>query len=352
MDGVKKLTGKMRQYASTNFILAEKSDNKMSLKKTKNQVGTTTVRNRNPFLKDLTQNYNLYLMMLPAVLIIVLFNYFSMYGILIAFKKYDMLSGIMASPWVGFANFEKFFTGTYFFRLIKNTLLLGGLNWFFGFFPPIILAILMTELNSNYLKKAVQTISYLPRFIPVVVIIGMMVSILGPTGVVNNLLVENLGWRTDPILFFNEPGFFRPMYIISDIWQGAGWGSIVYMAALSGVDQQLYEAAFLDGANRFQRIWHISIPGILPTITILIILNVASIINVGYEKVFLMQNPATYDTSDVINTYIYRINFQGGVGGGNFSYSTAIGLFNSVIATLLMVIANKTVDWLNGTSLW
>lgn len=325
----------------------------MSLKKTKNQVASTTaVKKRNPFVKDLTQNYNLYLMMLPAVLIIVLFHYFAMYGILIAFKKYDMLSGIMGSPWIGFANFEKFFKGTYFLRLIKNTFLLGGLNWFFGFFPPIILAILMTELNSIHLKKAVQTISYLPHFIPIVVIVGMMVTILGPTGVVNNILINNLGWRADPILFFNEPGFFRPMYIISGIWQGAGWGSIVYMAALSGVDQQLYEAAFLDGANRFQRIWHISIPGILPTITILIILNVASIINVGYEKVFLMQNPATYDTSDVINTYIYRINFQSGVGGSNFSYSTAIGLFNSIIATLLMVIANKTVDALNGTSLW
>ena len=324
----------------------------MSLKKKQSQVAAPTgVKKRNAFVKDLTQNYNLYLMMIPATLIMVLFHYFSMYGITIAFKKYDMFSGIMGSPWVGFDNFIKFFNDPYCWRLIKNTILLGGQNWFFGFFPPIILAILMTELTSMKLKKAVQTISYLPHFIPIVVVVGMMMTILGPTGIVNRILTENLGILDSPILFFNDPALFRPMYIISGIWQGAGWGSIVYMAALSGVDQQLYEAAFLDGANRFQRIWHISIPGILPTITILIILNVASIINVGYEKVYLMQNPATYDTSDVINTYVYRYGFKG-VGGSNFSYTTAIGLFNSIVATLLMVIANKTVDKLNGTALW
>lgn len=320
----------------------------MSLKKKEKAAGTAVVKKRrNPFFHDVKVNYNLYLMILPALLIVFFFRYKAMYGLVISFKDYDMLLGINGSEWVGFRHFITFFNDPYCWRLIKNTVLLGLYNQLWGFWPPIVLAILMTELTSVKVMKSVQTISYLPHFIPIVVIIGLMVEVMGPTGVVNNFMM-NLGIIDSPMLFFNEPQYFRTLYIASGIWQGVGWGSIVYMAALTGADEQLYEAAFLDGANRFQRIWHISIPAILPTVTIILIMNVSQMVNVGYEKTYLMQTPATYDTSDIISTYIYRR----GIRSQDFSFGTAIGFINSLVSLLLVLTTNKIVDKLNGTALF
>lgn len=328
------------------YIFAEKSDKKMSLKKKEANVAVAPLaKKKNPFIKDLTTNYNLYLMILPCLILFVLFYYMPMYGVIISFKDYDMLDGIMGSPWVGFDHFTKFFQSHYFWRLVRNTLSLGFLNMIWNFFPPIILAILMNEAKNIPFKKTVQTVTYLPYFVPIVVVVGMMQELLGATGVINNLAVS-LGFNRT--LFLDNPALFKPLYIATDIWQRTGWGTIVYMAALAGVDQQLYEAAYLDGANRFQRIWHISIPGILPTITIMLILNAAQVVNVGYEKVYLMQTPTLYEASDVINTFVYRE----ALSKKKFDYGTAIGLLNSVAATLIMVVTNKTVDKLNGTALW
>ncbi len=320
----------------------------MSLKKKEVNAAATAPsrkKKKNPFIQDLTTNYNLYLMILPCLIMFVLFYYMPMYGVIISFKDYDMLDGIMGSSWVGFEHFSKFFRSHYFWRLVRNTLSLGFLNMIWNFWPPIVLALLMNEVKNVPFKKTVQTVTYLPYFVPIVVVVGMMQELLGGTGVINNALAS-IG--IDRINFLDKHELFKPLYIATDIWQRTGWGTIVYMAALSGVDQQLYEAAYLDGANRFQRIWNIAIPGILPTITIMLILNAAQVVNVGYEKVYLMQTPSLYETSDVINTFVYRE----ALSKKKFDYGTAIGLLNSVAATLIMIVTNKTVDKLNGTALW
>lgn len=302
-------------------------------------------RNKGAVIKNICRNPNLYLMIMPATILFILFSYFPLYGIIIAFKNYDMVEGIMASKWIGFKHFVSFFNDPYCFRIIKNTLLLGFLDLIWSFWPPILLAILMNEIYSIKLKKVIQTISYLPHFVAIVVIIGMMMELLGPTGVFNNMR-QSMGLGT--VHFFNEAKFFRPMYIISGIWQNVGWGTIIYMAALAGVDQELFEAAYIDGANRFQRIVHISIPSITPTITVLLVLSAASIVNVSFEKIFLMYSPAVYDTADVISTYVYRR----GINNMNFSYGAAIGLLNSIVAFIILIVTNKTVDKMNGTALW
>ena len=302
-------------------------------------------KNKNPLLQNIRKHYNLYLMILPATVLFIVFCYFPMYGIIIGFKDYDLIDGIMGSPFVGLEHFRNFFQDPYCFRIIKNTLIIGFLNLLWSFWPPVVLAILLNELKWMRAKKVIQTISYLPHFIAVVVIVGMMMEMLGPTGIVNNSLAA-LGFER--INFFNEARYFRTLYIASGIWQGVGYNSIVYMAALSGIDQEQFEAAYIDGANRFQRIWYISLPGIVPVITVLLILNAATIVNVGFEKVYLMYSPATYETADVISTYVYRR----GISKMDFSYGTAIGLLNSVTGFLILFVTNMVADKLNGTSLW
>lgn len=303
------------------------------------------LKTKHPLLHNIRKHYNLYLMILPAVVLFVLFYYMPMYGIIIAFKDYDLVDGILGSKFIGFEHFKNFFQDPYCFRIIKNTLLIGFYNLFWSFWPPIVFAILLNELKWNRLRKTIQTISYLPYFIAIVVIVGMMMDMLGPTGIVNRVL-NSFGIET--INFFNEDKYFRSMYIISGIWQNMGYNSIIYMAAIAGIDQEQFEAAYIDGANRFQRIWHISVPGIMPTMTVLLILNAASIVNVGFEKVYLMYSPATYNTADVISTYVYRR----GITDMDFGYGTAIGLLNSVIAFLLLFTANKIAAKVNDTSLW
>lgn len=291
------------------------------------------------------QEKALWLLVLPGIIWYLIFAYGPMYGLIISFKDFSPFKGIVKSPWVGFMWFQQFFDSQFFWRLIKNTLLLNIFNLLFSFPIPIILAFLLNEARHEWYKRLAQTISYLPHFVSTVIIVGMLVNFVSPTGIVNNIITA-LGGKS--IHFMVKPEWFRPLYIMTGIWQSAGWGSIIYLAALSGIDPQLYEAAIMDGANKIKQVWHISLPGILPTIIIMLILALGSILSVGYEKIILMYNSATYETADVINTYVYRR----GVVAGEYSFGTAVGLFQSVINFVFIVSANKLSRKVSSVSLW
>ncbi len=295
--------------------------------------------------RDIRRQYALYLMILPVLAGFIVFKYVPMYGVVMAFQNYDFVGGFFKSPFVGLKWFAMFVQDPYFFRLVRNTFLLGlyGLLW--GFWPPILLAILLNELRGRVFKRAVQSISYLPHFIATVVIVGMMMEMLGTFGVANDML-GTLGIQR--ISFFADPRYFRSMYIGSGIWQGAGWGSILYLAALTGIDPELYDAAAIDGAGRLQRIRHITLPGLMPTIQIVLIFAVSDITRVGFEKVYLMQNPGIYETADVVATYVYRR----GLLEMNFSYGAAIGFVENIVALVLLLIANFASRRLTKQGLW
>jgi putative aldouronate transport system permease protein len=295
--------------------------------------------------KDMQRNWSLYLLVLPVVIFYALFAYKPMYGALIAFKDFSPRQGVMGSPWVGFVHFIRFFNSPYVFRLIRNTFLISIYNLVFGFPAPIILALLLNEVRHSFFKRTIQTITYLPHFISIIVIAGMITDFSMTTGLFNDIVVF-FGGRRTPLL--QMPGFYRPIYVGSDIWQGVGWGTIIYLAALSGVDPQLYEAAMIDGAGRFRQLIHVTLPSIVPTIIILLILRIGHLLGVGYEKTLLLYNPATYEVADIISTYVYRV----GLLEQNWSYSTAIGLFHSVINFALLIMANKLSRKFSETSLW
>lgn len=294
--------------------------------------------------KDLKQNKYIYIMLLPVVAYYAIFHYGPMYGVLIAFKDFNVADGIWGSKWVGFQHFIEFFKGFYFWRIIKNTLLISFYELIFAFPASIILALLLNEIRRMAFKRVVQTISYLPHFVSVVVVVGMMVDFFSRDGLVNNLLGA-IGIA--PIAFMQSSEWFRTLYIGSGIWQGIGWGSIIYLAAMSNIDPQLYEAAKIDGAGRFKQAMHITIPGIMPVIMILFILQMGSMLSVGFEKIILMYNPMTYETADVISTYVYRK----GILEASFSFSAAVGLFNAVINFSLLILTNRLSRRV-GTSLW
>lgn len=268
-----------------------------------------------------------------------------MYGVVIAFKDFKAGLGILRSPWAGLKYFRQFFNSYYAWRLIRNTLLLNVYELIFSFPAPIVLALLLNELRSDKYKRFVQTVSYLPHFISVVVVVGFIRDFFSQNGLVNNMLY-NIG--IEPISFLVDPGWFRPLYVGSGIWQGVGWGSIIYLAAISAIDLQLYEAAIIDGAGRFRKIASITLPSIAPTIIILLIFRVGGMMSVGFEKVFLMYNPSTYETADVISTFVYRSGLQ----NAQYSYSAAIGLFNNIINFLLLVTTNYISRTVSETSLW
>lgn len=295
--------------------------------------------------KDWKRNRSLYLMVLPVLLFYILFHYKPMYGAIIAFQDYNPRLGVSGSEWVGFDQFIRFFTSPYFGRLVKNTLLLSVYGIIFGFPAPIILALLLNELKIMRFKKTVQTVTYLPHFISLVVVTGIIKDFTQSTGLINDIIVMFGGERSSLI---QNPALYRTIYIVSDIWQGIGWGSIIYLSALSGVDQQLYEAASIDGAGRWKQLIHVTLPGIAPTIVIMLIMRVGQLLGTGYEKTILLYNEATYETADVIASYIYRV----GILERNWSYSTAIGLFNSVINLTLLIITNKISKRVSETSLW
>ncbi|MFB9277655.1 ABC transporter permease [Cohnella cellulosilytica] len=297
-------------------------------------------------IKNLARDKFLLLMILPVVVYYIVFHYVPMSGIVIAFKNFTVSKGIWGSDWVGVKWFEQFFNSIFFWRLLRNTLLISVYGLLFGFWVPIAFALLLSELKNGYFKRFAQTVSYLPHFVSIVVVVGMMVMFLSPTNGVVNLLLNRLGLSS--IAFFDDSAWFRTLYVGSDIWQSFGWNSIIYLAAIAGINTQLYEAAKCDGANRWRQIWHITLPGIRPTIMILLILSVGNMMNVGFEKILLMYNPGTYEVSDVISTYVYRR----GILAADYSYGAAVGLFNSAVNFILLIAVNQTSRKMNQASLW
>ncbi|MEI4828961.1 ABC transporter permease subunit [Bacillus sp. FJAT-53711] len=295
--------------------------------------------------KSFRKNWELYLLVSPVIAYFIVFHYIPMYGVQIAFKDFIPTLGIWDSPWVGMKHFERFFNSYYFWRLIKNTLGIGIYTLAVAFPIPIIIALMLNEVRNSKFKKFVQTIIYAPHFLSTVVVVGMLILFLKPDGLINQVSILVGG---KPIAFMSEPSWFKTLYVFSDVWQTMGWSSIIYLAALTSVDYSLHESAMIDGASRLQRIWHINIPTIMPTIIILFILNAGSVMSVGFEKVFLMQNTLNMSTSDVISTFVYR----SGIEQAEYSFSAAVGLFNSIINFIMLVMVNFFAKKINQTSLW
>jgi putative aldouronate transport system permease protein len=275
-----------------------------------------------------------------------MFKYVPMFGILISFKDYNAFKGVWESEWVGLKYYTLFFESPDFLKLLRNTILLGFYKIIFGFPAPIILALLLNEVRLQVVKRVAQSISYLPHFISNVVVVSMMFLFLSPSnGIVNNV-VEWLGYES--INFMQDENYFRALYVLSDIWQHIGWETIIYLAALSAIDPQLYEAARVDGANRWHQLRHITIPGISSAIIILFILNIGQVLDIGFEKVLLMLNPSIYNTADVLSTYVFRTGIQ----SMNYSYGTAIDLFTSIVNLTFILSANWISRKVSSTSLW
>ncbi len=296
-------------------------------------------------MADLRRNRYIYLMLAPVIAYYVIFHYGPMYGAIIAFKDYSPAQGILGSPWIGLQNFQDFFGSVYIVRLIRNTLAINVLDILFGFPAPIILALLLNELTTPHFKRWVQTITYLPHFMSLVVVVGIMIDFLARDGLINNLL--RIG-GIQSTAFMQNASWYWILYVGSSIWQSVGWGSIIFLAAIANVDPSLYEAAVVDGANRWRQMWHVTLPGIMPMIITLLILRIGMMMSVGYEKTILMYNPSTYDTADVISSYVYRK----GVLGMDYGFSAAVGLFNSVINFAFLFAANRLSRRANQMTLW
>ena len=297
---------------------------------------------------QIKSNYQLYLILLVPFVWIIIFRYMPMYGAQIAFRNYSVSRGIWGSEWVGLAQFRRFVTSYQFERVIVNTILVSVYQLAAGFPFPIILALALNSTNVFRLKKIVQTTTYIPHFISTVVMVAMVLQFLSPRIGVFNDVRRLVG--LEAVHFIADPGYFRSIYVWSGVWQSAGWGSIIYLAALSSIDPSLHEAATIDGAGKFQRILHIDVPGIMPTAVILLIINAGMLMNVGFEKAFLLQNDLNLRASEVIQTYVYKVGLASAMA--NYSYSTAIGLFNAVINLILIVTVNKIAGKLGETSLW
>jgi len=295
--------------------------------------------------KDFKRNKYAYLMVAPVVAFYLIFHYWPMYGAQIAFRNFSPMLGITGSPWVGLEHIISFVESHYFWRLIRNGLLLNIYELIFGFPAPIILALLINELRNKTFKRFGQTIVYLPHFISLVVVVGLLRDFVSLDGIVNDFLYL-LGMER--IVILQRPELFRTVFISSLVWQSMGWGSIIFLAALSGIDPQLYEAATIDGCGRFKKMWYITLPGIMPTIVILLILRMGSMFDVGFERIILLYNPLTFETADVIGSFVFRR----GILEFNWSYSAAVGLFNSGINFALILMANWLSRRVNETSLW
>ncbi|NOU82907.1 ABC transporter permease subunit [Paenibacillus sp. LMG 31459] len=300
----------------------------------------TELKQHKSWLSYVRRNYILYLFLAPAVILTVIFKYVPMYGAIIAFKDFSPRRGIMGSAWVGFEHFQRFLSSPNFYDILMNTLKLSAYGLILGFPVPILLALMLNLIRSAKLKKNVQLIVYAPNFISVVVVTGMLFVFLSPTGVVNAMITTFTG---KPVSFMSDPAYFRSVYILSGIWQTAGWSSIIYVATLAGVDPQLHDAATIDGASLLKRIRHIDLPALRPVMAVLFILAAGGIMSIGYEKAFLMQTALNTPTSEIIATYVYKVGLQ----AGDYAYSTAIGLFNSVINVILLVFVNTVVKRLN-----
>jgi putative aldouronate transport system permease protein len=292
--------------------------------------------------KEIRLNWQLYVMILPVLVGFFFFRFYPLYGLQIAFKDYNIVAGIRGSEWVGLENFFKFVEDPFFFRVVKNTVVLGFWTLVISYPLPIVFAVLLNEVKQQHglFKRVTQSISYLPHFVAVVVIVGLIYDFFSFDGIVNQIAVALTGekWR-----ILGSSAWFRPLFVGSVLWQGIGWGSIIYLAALTGIPPELYEAAIVDGASRWQRVRYITLPGLLPVISVTLILSVSSIVSVGFERAFLLQQPATYNVSDVIATYVYRR----GLIKFDFSYGAAIGFFDSIVAFALVVAANYIVKRTN-----
>lgn len=299
-------------------------------------------------LKRLYLQKHLYLMIIPALLFIIVFNYVPMYGVIIAFKKFNPLLGIMGSPWAGLEHFEALLSSQFFWRAFWNTIIINVYKLIFAFPAPILFALLLNEIRNSAFKRTIQTITYMPHFISWVIVGGFIVSLLSPNegviSAVSNLLT---GHKSDIYMMIDEK-YFRGILVASSIWKEIGWGSIIYMAAIAGIDVMLYEAAFMDGAGRLKQVWHITLPSIMPTIAVLLILNIGSMLGSDFEQVFVLYNPNVYSVGDVLSTFIYREGLQ----GMKFSFATAVGLFLSVIGVVLLSASNMISKRILDTNLW
>lgn len=300
------------------------------------------------FRKKVFQAWQLYLLLLVPVVYVIIFNYVPMYGVTIAFKDYNIKEGILGSPWIGLVNFKRFIVSYAFERVIFNTIILSFYGLIAGFPVPIILALGINYMNKLYMKKSVQMITYAPYFLSTVIMVGLLTQILSVRFGVANRLIMMLGGEA--VNFMGFADYFRHVYVWSGVWQGAGYGSIIYIAALAGVDPQLHEAAIIDGANIWQRILYIDLPSIAPTIIILFIMRMGRILNIGFEKAFLMQTALNNSKSEVISTYVYKVGLASSMP--DFSFATAIGLFQNVIGLMLLISVNWLSRRVSETSMW
>jgi putative aldouronate transport system permease protein len=305
-----------------------------------------TTRASYSWVRNLKRDKYLLLLFLPCLLYYLIFKYVPIFGIMIAFKDYNLYKGIMESNWVGFKWFQLFIQSPDFFSVLRNTFLLGFYKLLFGFPAPILLALLINEIRNSIFKRFVQTVSYMPHFISNVIVAGIVTMFLSPRNGMINSLLDFVGITR--INFMVESSWFRTVYVSSDIWQHIGWGTIIYLAALSAVDPQQYEAARIDGANRWKMIRHITLPGIAPAIIIILLLEIGKILEIGFEKVYLLATPVVYSTADIISTYVYRV----GLSEGRYSYATAIDLFTGIISFSFILSANWISRRISDNSLW
>lgn len=312
-----------------------------------NQRTETISRTKSELRRKIRSYHVLYFMMLPGLLYFLIFHYIPIYGVVLAFKNFKIMQGIMASPWVGLEHFQKVFADPNFYRVLNNTLIISLYKIVFAFPIPIIFALLLSEITRERFKRIVQTISYLPHFMSWVILAGIFISIFSLNGPVN-AIVKLFG--ADPVLFMADDRYFRSILVLTDIYQGFGWGSIVYFAAIAGIDPQLQEAAIMDGASRIKRMIYITLPMLLPVISIMLILRMAHVLDAGFDQIFNMYNPKVYGVSDILDTFVYRK----GLLETNYSYATAVGLFKSVVALVLIVLVNKTIHMMGGKdhTLW
>jgi len=312
---------------------------------------TYKVKSKESFGKYFRKNYDLYLLLIPALVFVTIFNIIPLYGISLAFKDYNMFAAdtpwksIGASEWVGLKHFINVFGRPDFKRALTNTLIISTYKIIFNFPLPIIFAIFLNEVKSIKFQKGLQVIVYLPHFLSWAVVAGIFVTLLSSTGVVNSFL-EYLGFER--VKFMMDNSIFRKVLVFSDAWKEVGWNSIIYFAAIAGLDQECYESAHVDGANRFQQMWYITIPGLMPTIILMLIIRVGNIMDAGFSQIFAMYNPTVYESADIIGTYVYRM----GLGKMDFSTGTAVGLFNSLIALILVLSSNRLAKKLTGKSIW
>lgn len=310
------------------------SNNKISLKK--NKLG---------FMYYLKRDIFLYILLLIPVIYFLVFKYAPMYGILIAFKDYNVFQGVTKSPWIGFDAFKELFKMKEFYRVLRNTVVLNGLDLIVSFPAPIILAVVLNELKSLWFKKVSQTLLYLPHFLSWVIVGGIAYQIFSSSGLANTI-VKFFGLNSVP--FLSEKWHWVVTYVVIGVWQSVGWGTIIYLAAITGISRELYEAAEVDGATRIQRIWHITLPGLKPTIIILLILQLGRMVSIGFDRPYVIGNPLVKDFSDVISTFVYRV----GLSSGNFTQATAVGLFQSVVSLIFLIVANFITEKVGEQGIW